>query len=84
MSRLQVTCITKNSDYERITHIGGAGWRHSEEEAIRNIENGWSEYHISKNGHDVKVIVSSRNGRKYLKTVNDGDSPDNLLSLPRC
>jgi hypothetical protein len=29
-------------------------------------------------------VVASRLGVKYLKTVRDGESPDNLLSLPDC
>lgn len=36
-------------------------------------------------GGKSKVIVSvSRFGNKYLKTENDGETPDNLLSLPEC
>lgn len=86
-TRKQVTCINKKDrtdPHERITHIGSTGWRHTSEDAIKNIENGTYEYYVSKNGHDVKVKVATRNGRKYLKTESDGDSPDNLLSLDEC
>jgi hypothetical protein len=85
-TKKQVTCINKTNrtDYhERISHIGGS-WKHTSEDAIKYIENGTYEYYVSKNGHDVKLKVMTRNGRKYLKTENDGDSPDNLLSLPEC
>jgi hypothetical protein len=86
-TRKQVTCINKTDRYsaeERIRNIGGTGWKHSVENAISYIENGVYSYYVHKNGHEVDVIVASRNGRKYLKTRNDGDSPDNLLSLPEC
>jgi hypothetical protein len=37
------------------------------------------------NGVSVDVIVSkSAAGHKYLKTKNDGEQPNNLLSLPEC
>lgn len=85
---LQVTCINKGdrqSPHTHITHIGSSnGWKHSQEDAIRYIENYTYEYYVNKGGHNVKVIVATRNGRKYLKTQNDGDTPDNLLSLPEC
>ena len=42
-------------------------------------------FYVSKNGHVVNVIVAkSAQGNKYIKTENDGDQPDNLLSLPEC
>lgn len=86
-TKKQVTCINKtnrSSAYERISHIGGDGWKHTSDDAIKNIENGTFNYYVAKGGHEVKVIVATRNGTKYLKTENDGDSPDNLLSLPEC
>jgi Protein of unknown function (DUF3892) len=90
---IQVKCITKSNRYdphERITHIGGTNpdgsrWKLTQEDAIKGIESGKWEFYVSANGHHVKVIVStSRFGNKYLKTVSDGDQPDNLLSLPEC
>jgi hypothetical protein len=90
-TRKRVTCINKNdrqSPHERITHIGGADlgtrWKRSLADAIRDIENGYCEYYVHVGNHIVDVIVSNKNGSKYLKTENDGDSPDNLLSLPEC
>lgn len=91
----EVTCINKsdrNNPYERITHIGGKSgaegggpWKLTQEDAIKGIEEGKWQFYVSKNGHMVRVIVSvSRFGNKYLKTEADGDSPDNLLSLPEC
>ena len=37
----EVTCVTKNDRYnpfERITHIGGRGWKLTQEDAISKIE----------------------------------------------
>jgi len=87
--RYQVKCINKNdryNAYERITHIGGDGWRKiTQQEAINYIENGTHSFFVIKNGREVDVIVAtSRFGNKYIKTEADGDEPNNLLSLPEC
>jgi hypothetical protein len=91
--RVQVSCINKSDRYnphERITHIGGVNadrtrWKLSQAEAIRGIEEGKWQFYVSKNGHTVDVIIAkSAYGHKYLKTVADGDQPDNLLSLSEC
>lgn len=86
----QIKCINKNPREDRhhsITHVGGytdRQWKITKEDAIGMIERGeWSFYTIA-NGHRRDVIVASRNGRKYLKTTADSDTPDNLLSLPEC
>ena len=84
----EVTCVNKQdrqSPYERITHIGGIGWRDTQTDAIRKIENRTESYYVRRGGNQVKVIVAtSRFGHKYLKTESDGDEPNNLLSLPEC
>lgn len=93
--RHQVRCITKKqhpNPHERITNIGGISngtrWKISSDDAINGIEtNKWAFYVEQTYNNRVytsDVIVASRNGRKYLKTKNDGESPDNLLSLPEC
>lgn len=89
----QVHCIVKSNSkehYERITHIGGKNgdgtrWKITEESAIDGIESGKWKFYTSVGGESVWVIISkSANGRKYLKTENDGVQPNNLLSLPEC
>lgn len=90
---LRVDCVNKRDrqeTHERISNIGGANadgtrWRLAEDEAITGIETGKWTFHVEHPaGHRVKVIVAFRLGRKYLKTEADGESPDNLLSLPEC
>jgi hypothetical protein len=89
---LQVMCINKRGNHynphERIQAIGGvdAGrrWKDPEDVAIRNIETGTKRYFVHAGGKSVWVVVAQHNGRKYLKTENDGYAPDNLLSLPEC
>ena len=92
-SRHQVLCINKSdrlNAHERITHIGGrnddgSAWNVTQERAIARIESGEWSFYVTGGGRTVNVIVAtSRFGHKYLKTENDGEQPDNLLSLPEC
>lgn len=86
----QITCINKDDRknvYERITHVGNASrsWKLTLEDAIGKIERGEWSFYVSVGGKTVWVVVAiSRFGNKYLKTEPDGDTPDNLLSLPEC
>lgn len=90
---LQIKCINKSDRYnphERITHVGGATpdgirWKLTQPAAIADIESGKWRFWVSVGGHSVGVIVAtSAAGHKYLKTQNDGEHPNNLLSLPEC
>lgn len=89
--RRQVSCINKREHqnaHERIQNIGGivngSRWKEMESVAIAQITAKTHEYFVSKNGREVNVIVATHNGRPYLKTVDDGYEPNNLLSLPEC
>lgn len=55
-----------------------------EVDAIAGIENGTYRFFVNAGGRSVRVVVAVRLGRKYLKTEADGETPNNLLSLPEC
>jgi hypothetical protein len=89
---LQVTCIEKRDRYsphERIRKIGGSNsdgtsWWLTADEAIVGILEGRYSFYVQAGSRAADVVVAEHDGRKYLKTVADGYSPDDLLSLPEC
>lgn len=87
----EIQCINKThrtSAYERISHVGGGypnRWKITQEHAISLIEAGTWRFYVNAGGTSVWVIVArSAAGNKYLKTQNDGEQPNNLLSLAEC
>lgn len=91
--RHEIRCVKKTNRFdphERIEQIGGmnadgGSWRLPQQGAIDGIEAGKWSFFVKVGGKSVDVIVAnSRYGHKYIKTVADGDQPNNLLSLPEC
>jgi hypothetical protein len=89
----QIDCINKanrTDQYDAIDFFGGRNsdggrWRQTLAQMIDLIESGKNSFYVSVNGDSVNVVVAvSPYGNKYLKTVADGDRPNNLLSLPEC
>lgn len=89
----EIKCIKKSdrlNPHERILTVGGVNhdgttWRLPQENAIKGIEEGKWDFFVNQGGKVVNVIVAtSRFGNKYLKTIADGETPDNLLSLYEC
>lgn len=88
----RISCINKtyrNDPHDRIHSVGGTNpngsrWKQSQQQTIQEIESGEWEFYVSEGGRTAKVIVAKHNGNKYIKTVNDGVHPDNLLALPEC
>lgn len=83
----QITCINKTNrsdPHERISRVGGSGWRMTQSEAISAIENKTYTFYTLVDGKRANVIVATHNGHKYIKTENDGLQPNNLLALPEC
>lgn len=90
---VQIQCINKSDRYnphERINYVGGVNpdgsrWKLTQIAAIEGIETDKWRFWVSVQGKSVWVIVAkSQYGHKYLKTQNDGEQPNNLLSLPEC
>ena len=90
----RVDCINKTdrqSAWERIHKLGGTvdgegrRWSCSQEDCVSFIERGYTFYVERPVGHRVDLVVAtSAHGHEYVKTRNDGEQPDNLLSLPEC
>jgi hypothetical protein len=91
---IRVFCVSKTdrmNPHERIKGIGGFNanntrWWLTVPAAIAGIREGkWSFYVENPPGHRVEVIIAySTQGHEYLKTVADGEHPNNLLYLPEC
>lgn len=90
---VQIDCINKDprmDPHERIRRVGGPNadgsrWNLPIDDAIEGATSGKWNFYVHTGGTLVWVVVQTGpSGRKYLKTENDGYTPDNLLSLPEC
>ena len=73
--------------HERIDSIGGLNsdksrWKLSQEAAIAAIESGKAEFFVKANDRNVRVLVFTHGGKKYLKAEHDDKDSDILLALP--
>jgi hypothetical protein len=92
--RVRIECINKtdrNSAHERIAFFGGRNadgtrWRLGQADAVAGVKSGKYSFYVERPaGHPVDVVVArSQFGHEYLKTVADGEHPNNLLALPEC
>ncbi len=89
----EIKCINKehrNNPYERITHIwwvnsSGSNWKITQKQAIDYINSWKYAFYVNVKWDKVNVIVEkSRFWNDYIKTENDWDEPNNLLSLREC
>jgi len=90
---LIVDCVTKNigrSPQLTIKAVGGKDidgkcWKHTVDEVINNIHLENYRYFVNINDIKTQVTVAiSPSLKKYLKTANDREVPNDLLSLPEC
>ncbi len=89
---LQVSCVIQrphHNPHERVGFIGGvkpdgSRWRLPELQAIMAIKAGTTHFFVTGAAKISRVIVGRHGVREFLKTEDDGDTPDNLLSLPEC
>ena len=96
MTQYQIKCIKKISHDDptkKITEIGYVEYpillpplQHiPQEKAVDLIRNKQAEFYVDERGKCAKVIVAlSSNGPLYIKTENDGEESNNLLSLSDC
>jgi Protein of unknown function (DUF3892) len=91
MARYRVTCTAKREKYERILGLGcysptNVFLTFTEAQVIDRIENQGDTFYVERpTGHVIDLeVVKGQDGTKYVKTIADGEKPDNLLSLPAC
>src|SRR5580693_7041621 len=93
-TRVRIECINKTdrtNAHERIASFGGKNadgsrWRLTQDEAVAGVRRGKYAFYVERPaGHAVDVVIAqSPYGHEYLKTVPDGEHPNNLLALPEC
>ena len=87
-----IRCVNKGhgrQPHERILNVGGLNedgsrWKQSQQQTIKEIEDGSWEYYSQFTWRRDRIIVATYLGRKYLKAIGDELHPDTLLALPEC
>lgn len=92
--RVRIECVNKSNRtnaHERIASIGGRNqdgtrWKMAQDRAVAKVNDRTYTFFVERPpGHVAEVIVArSAHGHEYLKTVADGEHPNNLLALPEC
>jgi len=89
---IQIKCIRRANHWKprgSISHGGGGAlanrWKLELDEGTEKIESGDCMFFVNVDSDPVAVRVAvDREGKKYIKTVADGDFPMHLLRLPEC
>lgn len=94
---VEITCITKDggnhyNPYEAIERFGwynpynGQKGFANMSEMIDFLEKGNKAYVVDPLDKNDRAYleVQERNGTKFVRTIADGERPDNLLELPEC
>ncbi len=58
--------------------------RRMKDDAIDDIDQGRHSYYVTVNGARVDIHVVNVNGKKHLRTDQDGKGKNNLEELPDC
>ena len=91
MPVLHINCVIKTNHQnpaEQIKGVGGISdgqqWKLSQAEVIRQIESSENQFRMAVNGHKALVIVSTVDGKKYIRTEEDRVGENKILLLPEC
>jgi hypothetical protein len=87
-----IRCVTKGygqHPHERILFVGGTNedgsrWKQSQQQTIKEIEEGSWEYYSQLTWRRNRIVVASYLGQKYIKAFEDEYQPNTLLALPEC
>lgn len=78
------TAKDKDGDITALCDTGAFWSPRSKQDAISDIENGTHTYHVPwTSGRTEITVVKGPNG-KYLRTVRDNSTGNNLDELPDC
>ena len=92
-TEVEIHCINKSdglNPHERIINVGGirsdgVNWKLSQAAAIEGVNDLRWKFFVTRANRKVYVVVGlSQFGHAYLRTEPDGQSENNLLSLPEC